>query len=228
MSKRVNIDNFDEELGKLAVGSGPEPGDEGTQPAPSEEPSPGDGEEGPFDPEQDLEDGEEEQPGGVQASTIEVEGVIIDAYTGKTWAVPTDQFEDNIKIHTSPYDIPKDPNFHYEAHSIDEVADMESQGFVKVTRREVARELFRAPGELASPLDTFYVINGAQVMMKIPKVYADRRYAQLKKICDFAVEATQPPPTVDNGANNRVRDDNLSEIELEKETTRDIREALRR
>jgi hypothetical protein len=165
---------------------------------------------------------------GVQASRVEVPGLIIDEYSGKTWAVPTGAFDDNMQMHSSPYDIPKDPNFHYEAHTLDQAPDMESQGFVKVTRREVGKELYRMPGELSSPLDTYYVISGNQVMMKIPKVYADRRYASLKKVCDFAVQATQPPEKTDTGSNKRIREDKLSELDIQQETTRDIKEALER
>lgn len=126
-------------------------------------------------------------------SRLEVPGVIVDPYTGKTWAVPTDALE-TVRIHDSPYDIKKDPQFHYQAHSFGEVADMESQGFVKVTRKEVGREeSIKLSGDVASPLDQYYTINGEQVMMKIPKILADRRYAAQKKLCDAAVAKTERP-----------------------------------
>jgi hypothetical protein len=181
----------------------------------------------------------EPEQDGIEVRMIEAPGVIIDTYTGKTWAVPTATFDDNIRMHQSPYDIKKDPQFHYEAHGLTEVADMEAQGFVKVTNKEMGRDSIKLPGETATPLDSYYTIGGDQVMMKIPQVIAERRYEALKKICDSALEATQPPPIVQDGKNgranteemersNRLRSDNLSQEELEHRTTKDLQEAIRK
>lgn len=174
---------------------------------------------------------EPDPDGGIEARFIEAPGIITDTFTGRTWAVPTDTFDDNIPIHNSPYAVKKDPNFHYEAHTIGEVADMESQGFVKVTNKEMGRLSYKMPGEVATPLDSYYTIGGDQVMLKIPKVLADRRYAQLKKMCDSAVSATEPPPVVLDGkssANSRIAEDKLADLEVDKVTTRDLQEAIRR
>lgn len=164
--------------------------------------------------------------GFVNASRIEVPGVILDEYTGKTWPVPTGELLDDIKPHHSPYDIKKDPRFSYQAVSVkgpggDESGDYESQGWVKVTRKEMGfPDSMRLPGEPASPLDTYYVINGEQVMMKIPKPYADARYASQKKLCDAAVLATEPPEVVEKSegtVNAKLREDRLAEIETNHE-----------
>jgi hypothetical protein len=172
---------------------------------------------------------------GIDVQTIEAPGFIIDTFTGKKWAVPTGEFDDQIKVHDSPYDIKKDPMFHYEAHTVNEVADMESQGFVKVTNREVGRETMLLPGEQPAQLSSYYTIGGDQVMMKIPKVLADRRYARLKQMCDIAVSATEPPPAETDGrdkdgrsANERIQSDKLADLEIEKRTTKDLQEAIRR
>lgn len=166
----------------------------------------------------------DDMSGFVTASRIEVPGVIVDEYTGKTWPVPTGTLLDDIKPHHSPYDIKKDPRFTYQAVCVkgpggNESSDYESQGWVKVTRKEMGYpDNARLPGEPASPLDSYYVINGEQVMMKIPKPYADVRYASQKKLCDAAVAATEPPPTVEKNegtVNAKLREDRLADIETD-------------
>ena len=170
----------------------------------------------------------DDMSGFVHASRVEAPGIIIDEYTGKTWPVPTGELLDDIKPHHSPYDIKKDPRFSYQAVCVkgpggDESGDYESRGWVKVTRRELGfPDNVRLPGEPQSPLDTYYLINGEQVMMKIPVQYADARYASQKKMCDLAVEATAkevlelPDAVVKNEGRAKFNRDPLAETESDR------------
>ena len=76
----------------------------------------------------------------------------------------------------------------------DELGDAQAQGFVPVTRRETGVTKVSDPSA-PQPMDTYHTIGGDQVLVKIPKVLADRRYAAAKRLCDAAVDATgvRPP-----------------------------------
>ncbi len=122
----------------------------------------------------------------------------------------------------------EDPRFSYQAVCVkgpggDESGDYESRGWVKVTRRELGfPDNVRLPSEPQSPLDTYYLINGEQVMMKIPVQYADARYASQKKMCDLAVEATAkevlelPDAVVKNEGRAKFNRDPLAETESDR------------
>ena|SRR5271155_2589078 len=140
---------------------------------------------------------------GLAASRIEVAGIgmqldtIVDEFTGKVWTIPNGKFDENV-FHTSPYDIPnKDPRFHYQAVRVgglyDELGEAQSQGFVPVTRRETGVNRIYDPSA-PQPMDTYHTIGGDQVLVKMPKVLADRRYATAKKLCDDAVAVTEVRP----------------------------------
>jgi len=200
---------------------------------PEEEPS-GEEEDAPPSDDPDVSQQQEakgvydDMSGFVRASRIEAPGIIIDEFTGKTWPVPTGGLLDDIKPHHSPYDIKKDPRFSYQAVCVkgpggDESGDYESRGWVKVTRRELGfPDNVRLPSEPQSPLDTYYLINGEQVMMKIPVQYADARYASQKKMCDLAVEATAkevlelPDAVVKNEGRAKFNRDPLAETESDR------------
>lgn len=127
----------------------------------------------------------------VDATLVAAPGIIRDKFSGKIWAVPTGTFEDaGIAIYKSPRDIQKDPEFHYEFcrsdDEMDELPEKMAQGFVPVTRRELGMEAFSNPGQ-PSPMDEFYVIDGHDVCIKIPRVIAKLRYDALKRVCDTAV-----------------------------------------
>ena len=129
----------------------------------------------------------------------DVDEFITDPFTGKKWAVPTGVLEDNL-VHTSPYMIKKDPNFHYQAVRIEELGDIESQGFVKVTRKETGVETTVMDTDAPSPLSSYHTVGEDQIFVKIPKVLADRRYAAQKALCDSAVAITQARPNMEPGS----------------------------
>jgi hypothetical protein len=149
-------------------------------------------------------DNGDSQSDGMTANRIEVAGIgieldtLTDEFTGKTWVIPNGKFDDNV-FHSSPFDVPnKDPRFHYAfyrgAGPYEEVGDMEAQGFVKVTRKEIGIEKTVLDGDMSTRYDSYYTIgggDGVSVLMKIPQVLADRRYATQKRLCDNAVEATK-------------------------------------
>lgn len=177
-----------------------------------------------------VEKDEPDAPDGLAATddfvdlkgNITVPGVIYDPFSGKTWALPTGALED-VVVHNSPYAIKKDPNFHYQAACFsgpggDEVSDLEAKDFVKVTRKELGfGERIKQEGDIATPMDNYYTINGEQVMMKIPKIIADRRYAALKKMADAARDACVPPEKVNSGATERLSKDKLAGLEVDHE-----------
>src|SRR5579864_1032309 len=134
--------------------------------------------------EEDFPELNSHQDDGVDASTIEAPGIIRDKWSGKTWTLPSDAMSDlGLATYKSPRDIKKDPNFHYEFHTLEELNEYIAQDFVPVTREELGLSQFVPPGE-PSPLDTYYIIEGHDICMKIPRVLADRRYASQKAVCD--------------------------------------------
>ena len=132
--------------------------------------------------------------GSINASRIEAPGTVFDVYSGKTWTLPTDSKLDNIGLlmHKSPYDIKKDPNYHYEFHSVKEIPEYLSQDFVCVTRAELGLSDLgtKQPGT-SSPLDAYYVVDGNDICMKIPRQIAALRYDALKRMSDAAVAQTK-------------------------------------
>jgi hypothetical protein len=135
-----------------------------------------------------LLDGERES-GGVFAGVIEAPGVIKDPHSDKIWTLPSGSLADSgFATYRSPRDIKKDPNFHYEFHTVKELPEYVSQGFVPVTRRELGLEDFTSPASQPSPLDSYYTIDGEDICIKIPRQIADLRYASNKSICDAALE----------------------------------------
>lgn len=137
----------------------------------------------------------------------DVDDFITDPFTGKRWAVPTGALDDNL-IHTSPYLIRnKDPNYHYQAVRLEELGDMESQGFVKVTRKETGVDTAVLDGDTPAPLSSYHTIGEDQILIKMPKVLADRRYAAQKALCDSAVQVAQVRPNIEPGTGREFTKD---------------------
>jgi hypothetical protein len=163
------------------------------------------------------------QSDGVTANRVEVAGIgieldtLTDEFTGKTWTIPTGKFDEDV-FHSSPFDIAnKDPRFHYAAYRVDEVGDMQAQGFVPVTRKETKIDHITS-SDSPQPLDSYHTIGSDMVLMKIPQVLADRRYATQKRLCDLAVKSTNVRPS----ENDAIKSDGQ-----EHEVSRDLISAKR-
>lgn len=128
----------------------------------------------------------------VDASTIAAPGIVVDKFTGKTWTLPTGTFADaGLSNYRSPRDFKKDPNFHYQVCRVeDELEEYIARGYVPVTREEVGMEQFAPVGE-PKPLDKYYVIEGKDIAIKIPRQFAERDYAMNREFCDGAVRAAR-------------------------------------
>jgi hypothetical protein len=126
---------------------------------------------------------------GVPADVVEAPGIVRDLFSNKTWTLPSDSLSDaGLATYRSPRDFKKDPNFHYQVCRVeDELNEYIGQDFVPVTRKELGMSDFVHPGQ-PSPMDDYYVIDGKDVVIKIPREIADRRYAAMKRLADAAKE----------------------------------------
>lgn len=132
---------------------------------------------------------------GVPADIVEAPGIIRDAFSDKTWTLPTGAMADlGLATYKSPRDIRKDPNFHYEfcryTGNYPELDEKLSQDFVPVTREELGMPAYVNPTGQPSPLDTYYKIED-QICVKIPRQLADIRYAANKSVCDAALDGVR-------------------------------------
>lgn len=124
----------------------------------------------------------------VSADTISVNGIVRDA-AGNTWTIPE---EDTAELlYKSPFDIKKEPGFYYQFEHKDNVAQMMTEGFKPVTRREIGLQGFTPIGEYGVNVDSVYQIHDL-VCLKMPTVLNERRLRALQKVCDAAVAQTQP------------------------------------
>lgn len=128
--------------------------------------------------------------GSVEADRIQVPGIIKDAY-GEEWAVPADELAYD-ELLTDPLKLPKkDPNFHYQFVREDQVTAKATEGFKPVRREEVGVQNI-ITRDVGSPLADYHQVHDL-LLMKIPKVLADRRYRALKRMADEAVEQITDP-----------------------------------
>jgi hypothetical protein len=151
-----------------------------------------------------------ELDGGVPAGVVEAPGIIRDAFSGKTWTLPTGAMADlGLATYKSPRDIKKDPNFHYEfcrvGGNYPELDEKLSQDFVPVTREELGMAPYVNPTGQPSPLDSYYIIDGQDICVKIPRQLADLRYAANKSVCDAALDGVRRKGTY----TTRDKDGNL-------------------
>lgn len=136
---------------------------------------------------------DEQDDPGVQADVVEAPGIVRDKFSGKVWTLPTGAMADlGLATYRSPRDIKKDPNFHYEfcrvGGNYPELDEKLSQDFVPVTREELGMAAYVNPSGQPSPLDSYYIIDGQDICVKIPRQLADLRYAANKYLCDNAVD----------------------------------------
>jgi hypothetical protein len=133
------------------------------------------------------------KPDGVKVMSIETAGVLVDS-TGHTWTIP-EKDETDVR-YKSQFTIPRpDPLMMYQfIRKDDELTEYMGNQWVPVTREEIGVATFKSEGdEYGSPLDKYHVI-GTQICVKKPKVLVEREYKALKRVCDAAVSATEPPP----------------------------------
>lgn len=135
-------------------------------------------------------------PNEISADTIGVPGLVRDA-AGNTWTIPEE--DDTELLYKSPFDIKKEPGFYYQFEHKDNVAQMMTEGFKPVTRREIGLQGFTPIGEYGVNVDSVYQIHDL-VCLKIPAVLNERRLKALQRVCDAAVAQTQPSKDkVDDG-----------------------------
>lgn len=135
-------------------------------------------------------------PNELSASTVAVPGLVRDA-AGNTWTIPE---EDSTELlYKSPFDIKKEPGFYYQFEHKDNVAQMMTEGFKPVTRREIGLQGFTPIGEYGVNVDSVYQIHDL-VCLKLPTVLNERRLKALQRVCDAAVAQTQPSKNpIDDG-----------------------------
>lgn len=127
-------------------------------------------------------------PNEISASTVAVPGLVRDA-AGNTWTIPEEDATE--LLYKSPFDIKKEPGFYYQFEHKDNVAQMMTEGFKPVTRREIGLQGFTPIGEYGVNVDSVYQIHDL-VCLKIPSVLNERRLKALQRVCDAAVAQTQP------------------------------------
>jgi len=126
----------------------------------------------------------------LEAKEIEVAGIIRDEY-GNEWAIPADNVDDIGDIASNPFSVMKfDERFHYQIEPLGKVEQKRLEGFVPVLREEVGISK-TLDIEYGKPTSN-YVQYADSVLMKIPKVLADRRYARKARIAKEVVEQTEP------------------------------------
>lgn len=136
-------------------------------------------------------------PNEISADSIGVPGMVRDA-AGNTWTIPEE--DDTELLYKSPFDIKKEPGFYYQFEHKDNVAQMMTEGFKPVTRREIGLQGFTPIGEYGVNVDSVYQIHDL-VCLKIPEVLNTRRLRALQRVCDAAVAQTQPSKDkVDDGS----------------------------
>lgn len=132
---------------------------------------------------------------GIAIEQVEAPGIgvklVRDEFTGKTWSIPTGTLADaSLAGYKSPRDFPKDPNFHYEVQLVKDLPYYMSQGFVPVTRKELGLDQLTRIGE-ADALDSYYVIDGEDIAIKIPRELGQRRLDANKFLCDAAIKGVK-------------------------------------
>jgi hypothetical protein len=133
--------------------------------------------------------GQATDPNELSANEVEVPGLVRDA-AGNTWTIPEE--DETELLYKSPFDIKKEPGFYYQFEHKDNVAQMMTEGFKPVTRKEIGLQGFTPIGEYGVNVDSVYQIHDL-VCLKLPTVLNERRLKALGRVCDAAVAQTQPP-----------------------------------
>lgn len=137
---------------------------------------------------------DEAEDRGLEVNDIAVAGVVKDRY-GNTWAIPAEEDDDLSNYDPSgPFGkIKYDPTFHYQLERAENVTKKKSEGFVVCTLEELGLEAFTVPGAADHGTPTTSVFHQIDaVMMKIPKVLADRRQKRKEQVAREVREAIEP------------------------------------
>lgn len=126
---------------------------------------------------------------GVSAETIEVAGVVRDKQ-GHEWAIPADDTVDDWDEYSFLGKLNFDKAFHYQLVAENKVDQHALKGFVPVTREEVGLPP-TVSTDLGKPVTTIVHYMDA-VLMKIPKILADRAQARKARTAKTIVDATEP------------------------------------
>lgn len=95
-------------------------------------------------------------PNEVSADSVAVPGLVRDS-AGNTWTIPEE--DDTELLYKSPFDIKKEPGFYYQFEHKDNVAQMMTEGFKPVTRKEIGLQGFTPIGEYGVNVDSVYQIH---------------------------------------------------------------------
>lgn len=117
---------------------------------------------------------------GLEVSSVEVGGVIIDKY-GNKWQVPGGNAEDFDDLYAGDiYKIPKEMSdvFHVQMIRLDQVHEYQLRGFVLILQEElgIPPEMIK---DMGHPLDRYHRVGDA-VMVKIPHII-NKRLQQKKE-----------------------------------------------
>jgi len=131
----------------------------------------------------------------LEVEEVEVAGIIRDKQ-GNVWAVPADSTEELEDLNfKGPFaHLKYDDVMYYQLIRLDELESKRTEGFVPVTKSEVGIDegLLRDVGKSVSS----YVQYVDTILVKMPKVIADRMQARKAKVAQQIVDATMPDPEV--------------------------------
>ncbi len=149
------------------------------------------GDNGPTADEEALDKLEQDMRDGFDCNSIEVPGIMKDDQ-GHTWAIPAEGLTDRDDLgELNPFGkLNYDPRFHYQMEHQDRVSQKMTEGFVPVTRQEVG---VPPPVELeyGKPIsDVLHLMD--TVLMKIPRVLADRLQSRKARVAKSVIDATEP------------------------------------
>lgn len=138
-----------------------------------------------------MDETNEQEQDVVEASVVEVAGIIKDDQ-GHEWAIPADNVDDLDDLGSPGLfgHMKFDPRFHYQTEHQDKVSSKMTEGFVPVTRKEVGlpdlitMDYGKPVTDIVHLMDT--------VLLKIPKVLADRKQARKLRTAQEVVSATEP------------------------------------
>lgn len=129
---------------------------------------------------------------GVEVKEFSAGGILVDEY-GNQWTIPAETFEDFDDLNYNPIgNLRYDPRFHYQLEKVQDIAKKRSEGFVPCRRDELGM-IDGLAKENGQPVDDLFIMSNS-VMMKIPKVIADRRQAAKVRLAKAVKDATEPTP----------------------------------
>lgn len=132
--------------------------------------------------------------GTLDVAQVEVPGIIRDDY-GNEWTVPTNDAS-FVELLTNPLALPKqNPEFHYQFVRNDQVTAKTTEGFRPVLREEVGVADIVIDANTDASHASYHQVHDL-LLMKIPKVLANRRYKAAARMCNEAVAQVGDPRTL--------------------------------